>query len=53
MVNKAHRCLRDNINISRTCERWSIEEEEKLLSNSTIYVNYKSNVKWKLIPYIW
>ena len=29
------------------------EEEEKLLSNSTIYVNYKSNVKWKLIPYIW
>jgi protein-S-isoprenylcysteine O-methyltransferase Ste14 len=30
-----------------------IEEEEKLLSNSAIYVNYKSNVKWKLIPYIW
>ena len=33
MVNKAHRCLRDNINISRTCERWSIEEEEKLIQS--------------------
>ena len=33
MVNKTHRCLRDNINISRTCEKWSIEEEEKLVQS--------------------
>ena len=33
MINKAHRCLRDNINLSRTCKRWSIEEEEKLVQS--------------------
>jgi hypothetical protein len=33
MINKAHRCLRDNINLSRSCERWSIEEEAKLVQS--------------------
>ena len=33
MINKAHRYLSDNINLSRTCERWSIEEEAKLVQS--------------------
>lgn len=33
MINKVYRCLRDNINLSRTCERWSTEEEEKLVQS--------------------
>jgi hypothetical protein len=33
MINKANRCLRDNIDFSRNCERWSIEEEEKLVQS--------------------
>lgn len=30
-----------------------IMEEEKILSNSHEYIKYKSNVKWRLIPYVW
>lgn len=30
-----------------------IEEEEKLLSQSTDYLTYKSLVKWKLLPFLW
>jgi hypothetical protein len=39
MINKANRCLRDNIDFSRNCERWSIEEEEKLVQS---IINKKS-----------
>ena len=33
MINKVHRCSRDNIYLSRNCERWSIEEEAKLIQS--------------------
>lgn len=33
MINKVHWYSRDNINLSRNCERWSIEEEAKLVQS--------------------
>lgn len=33
MINKNSRCLRDNINISRTYKRWATEEEAKFVQS--------------------
>lgn len=30
-----------------------IQAEEKLLSKNEVYLNYKKEVKWRLIPFIW
>ena len=30
-----------------------IMEEEKILSTTQEYIKYKSNVKWRILPYVW